>query len=475
MASSVNKFGKTSLLLMLGQVCVQGFSLLRLAIIGHLLSPQDFGIAVTFTITVAILEMASNIGSDKLLVQAKEGNDTNLQNSAQFFSVLRGITSCILLLIAAPYVAMLFKSPQAESAFYLLALVPLIRGFVHFDVKRFQRDMRFFPNLFAEFVPQFVTCLLTFPIAFIKPDYSAVIYLILLQSLLLVLMTHRLATRDYKISFDKQALKRLIGFGWPLMFGGFLMFIIFQGDKFIIGIYYDMERLAVYSAAFMIVMTPALLVSNVLTSMTLPIFAKKQDDLKLLNESYIHATAIAVLLASIFTVFFTLYGAAVLGLVFGKHYQGYTELMAILGFMWALRILRIPATVLALSKGDTKVGLIANIFRTFALLGVFYCAIQQYSIETIAYAGCAGELLAVLVTLQQIKHKFGSQYRLFLSKVFLFLFSVITSMLYIYNSGVNFVNTLILGIAFLFLFSFIMLSIYRKLIAHEKAVNLSFE
>ena len=468
MVSNVNKIAKTSLLLTLGQFLGHSFSLVRNAIIGHWLSPQDFGIAATFTITVSILEMASDMGSDKLLVQAKEGNDASLQNAAQFFSVLRGIASCILLLIAAPYVSMLFKIPQAQSAFYLLALVPLIRGFIHFDVKRFQRDMRLFPNLFAEFVPQFVTCLLAFPIVFIKTDYSAVIDLILLQSLLLVLMTHLLAKRDYEISFDRVAFKRLVGFGWPLMINGFLMFIIFQGDKFIIGIYYDMERLAVYSAAFILTMTPALLVIRVLSTVILPIFSKKQDDPQLLNVSYWHATEITVLLASAFVVFFTLYGNTVLALVFGKHYQGYAELMATLAALWSLRILRVPATLLAMAKGDTKVGLTANIFRSFALFGVFYCSMRHYSIEMIAYTGCAGELLAVLITLQQIKHKFGSQYRLFFSIVWLFLFSVIIPKFYVYYCGVDFANTLVLGIAFLFIFSLLTLSVYRKLAAYEK-------
>lgn len=471
MTSNVKKIAKTSSLLMLGNVLGHSFSLLRNAIFGHFLSPQDFGIAATFAITVSIIEMASDIGSDKLLVQAKDGNDTSLQNTAQFFSVLRGIISCILLLIAAPYVAMLFKIPQAQSAFTLLALVPLIRGFIHFDTKRFQRDLRFFPNLFAELIPQFITCLLAFPIVLIKTDYSAVMDLILLQSLLLVFMTHRLAKRGYGIGFDQQAFKRLVEFGWPLMINGFLMFFIFQGDKFVIGIYYDMEKLAVYSAAFMLTMAPALLVSRVLSTIILPIFSKKQDDLQLLNVNYRHATEITVLFTSAFAVFFTLYGAPVLALVFGRHYQGYAELMTSLGILWSLRILRVPATSLAMAKGDTKVGLTANIFRSFALFGVFYFALQQYPIEIIAYMGCGGELLALSVTLIQIKHKYGNQYQLFFASAWLFLFSAIVSISYVFYCGDSFTNTLITSIAFTFLFSLVAFSIYRKLADNEKVIQ----
>jgi O-antigen/teichoic acid export membrane protein len=468
MATNVKKFAKTSLLLMLGQGSGQALSLLRNAIIGHLLSPRDFGIASTFAITVSIIEMASDMGSDKLLVQAKDGNDTLLQNTAQFFAIIRGFISGFFLFLVAPYVAALFKISEAEWAFSLLAFVPIIRGFMHFDVKRFHREMNFFPNLFAELTPQVITFLLTFPIVMIRTDYSAVINLILLQSLLLVLMTHFLAKRRYKITFDQLAIKRLVEFGWPLMINGFLMFFIFQGDKFVIGIYYDMEKLGVYSAAFMITMTPALLIIKVLTSLILPFFSRKQDDIALLNVNYLLSTEITVLIVSAYIAFFTLYGDIFLTLVFGKHYQGYGDLMISLGILWSLRMLRVPATLLAMSKGDTKVGLIANIFRSLALFGVFYFAMKQYPIETIAYVGCVGELLAVFITLKQIKHKFDEQYISFLHKIALFLFSMLVSMLYVFYGEVNLTNTLILSIAFLLLFLLIVRSLYHKLSTHEK-------
>lgn len=456
------------MLLMLGNVLGHSFSLLRNAILGHFLSPQDFGIAATFAVTVLFLEIAGDMGIDKLLVQAKDGDDAKLQNNAQLFAVLRGTVSGILLLIAAPYVVMLFHIPQAQSAFYMLALVPLIRGFIHLDVKRVQRELRFFPNLYVELIPQFISCLLAFPIVFIEADYAAALDLTLLQSLLLVLVSHRLADRDYQLSLDREVISRMVKFGWPLMINGLLMFFVYQSDKFVIGAYYDMEKLGIYSAAFMLAMAPALLVSKVLNTVILPFFSRKQDDHRQLNVSYLHSTEITVLIASAYTVFFTLYGGAALALVFGDHFQGNAELMAALGILWSLRMLRVPATLLAMSKGHTKVGLTANIFRSFAIFGVLYLSMRQSPIELIAYTGCAGELLAVLITLIQVRRMYGSQYHWLFPNIWLFIFSVITSMNYILCCAENFVNTLIASVAFMLLFSLIAFSIYRKLVDIEK-------
>jgi len=470
MASNVKKLAKTSVLLMLGQGSGQALSLLRNAIIGHLLSPTDFGIASIFAMTVSVIEMASDIGSDQLLIQAKDGNSTLLQNAAQFFSVFRGIMSCLFLLLAAPYIAIIFHIPDAESSFKLLALVPLTRGFIHFDTKRFHREMNFFPHLYVETIPQILTFILTFPIVLILEDYTAVIRLILLQTLFLVFMTHFLAKRQYKVTFDPVALKRLMEFGWPLMINGFLMFFIFQGDKFIIGIYYNMEVVATYSSAFMLTMTPALLIIKVLTSLVLPLFSKKQDDIQLLNSNYLLAIDITILIISAYTVFFTLYGDIFLGLVFGKHYQNQANLMMILGALWSLRMLRVPSTLLAVSKGDTKLGLVANVFRSFALFGVFYCATYEYPIEAIATAGCLGELIAVFITIKQVKHKFSINYSTFLKRIILFLFSLIASSLYVLYFRLYLLNTILISIAFLLLFSLIGVSIYRNLSNNERAI-----
>ena len=53
-----------------GQILAQSFALVRNVIIARLISPDDFGIAATFVITVSLFEMISNLAVDQLLVQA---------------------------------------------------------------------------------------------------------------------------------------------------------------------------------------------------------------------------------------------------------------------------------------------------------------------------------------------------------------------------------------------------------------------
>ena len=69
----------------------QGLSFVRNIIVARLISPQDFGIAATFAITMSLLEMISDLAADRLIIQAKDGEDPQLQATAQLWQFTRGL------------------------------------------------------------------------------------------------------------------------------------------------------------------------------------------------------------------------------------------------------------------------------------------------------------------------------------------------------------------------------------------------
>jgi O-antigen/teichoic acid export membrane protein len=57
--------------------------LVRNIMIARLLSVDDFGIASTFAMTMAFVDMSANIGIDRLVVQSKEGQSERFQATLQ--------------------------------------------------------------------------------------------------------------------------------------------------------------------------------------------------------------------------------------------------------------------------------------------------------------------------------------------------------------------------------------------------------
>src|SRR5688572_18387740 len=115
---------------------VQFSALLRNVIIARLITPADFGIAATFVMTVALLEMMSNLDADKLLIQAEYGNEPRFQHATQLMQSFRGVVSALILFAVAQPLSSLFGVPQAIGAFRGIALIPLIKGLTHADPNR---------------------------------------------------------------------------------------------------------------------------------------------------------------------------------------------------------------------------------------------------------------------------------------------------------------------------------------------------
>lgn len=65
-----------------GFAAAQLCSFLRNALIGYALSKGDFGIAATITLVLQMLETLSDLGADRLLVQATDGDKPAMMAAA---------------------------------------------------------------------------------------------------------------------------------------------------------------------------------------------------------------------------------------------------------------------------------------------------------------------------------------------------------------------------------------------------------
>ncbi len=163
-----------------------------------------------------------------------------------------------LFLIAAFGVPMarLFKVPQAGWAFVLMSALGVFNGLQHLDVMRFTRSLHFGKRVAVDVIPDVTTALACYPVVLWLKDYRAVAGLLMLRGLLLLAVSHLIADRPYRWSFNRIYINRILMFGWPLAVNALLMFGYQQGDQVLIGAHYSMASLAQYSLAVSITMIP---------------------------------------------------------------------------------------------------------------------------------------------------------------------------------------------------------------------------
>lgn len=390
------KIFKGAIVLTGGQAVTQALSFVRNIIIARLLNPEDMGIAATFAITITLLEMISNLAVDMLLVQAKDGDNPVFQGTAHLYQVFRGILVGLLIFICAPLITWLFKTPQAEWAFRLVALVPVFRGFMHLDWKRLQRKMQYRSAVFVELVPQAVVTLAAYPVAIWLGDYSAVLWLVLIQSAVGLLTSHLFSNRPYRLNWDRKYATRLLVFGWPLLINGLLMFGALQGDRLIIGTFYSMAELGVYSVSFSLVLMLASILAKISTSLFLPLLSRLKDHQAEFSERYNFIVQGLALVGGVVALPFITAGGHLIILIFGKQYLDAFVFAPWLGALLVARIFRLAPTIAALARSDTKNSMYANLFRFIGVVSALLVAWQGLSLSTIVICGILGEILALL-------------------------------------------------------------------------------
>lgn len=429
---------KGAFVLTLSQIVIAISTFARNIIVARLISVEDYGIATTFAITLAMVEMASNFAFEKILVQDEKGGDADMLASAHFMHFIKSLATGLVLLMVAPLMAKLFGLRELSWAFQLLALIPVLKGLSHFDTAVYQRHMRFVPTAITDAIPQVLTVLIAYPLGVWFGDYRVMLFVVLLQPAAYTVLSHVYAERPYRWLINRELIKKKLNFAWPLLINGLLMFAFFNGDKAIIGHSYSVETLGWYSVAFALTMMPMILFSRICETILLPVLSKGlREDGPGFGTSCSQAIAFCTAIATLTVLVFIVSGSAIIYVCYGERYMEGAQVIVLLAFMQAVRIIRIAPTIIAISYSDTKNTMYSNIVRVLVIPVAVYLGLNNYSIVWIAVCGAIGEVLALIFSTYLLK--LGNDTSRYLRSAFfnLMIFAVLAIVTYAFTSPLN--------------------------------------
>lgn len=368
----------------------------RNVILARLLVPADFGVGATFAITLSFWEMISELGPRKQLVQAPEGGSTAWQGNAQLLFAVRGLILSTILFFLAPTIAGYFDVAGATTSFRWLAVVPLIRGLVHCDVFRFQRELLLGRLACYQSIPTIVGVLVAPVFAIALGNYRAFLWVIILESVLATALSQFVAQRKYSWNYDSSIVKRFVGFGWPLIGNGLLLFSVMHGDRFLIASYFDLDLLGAFSVMFALSLTPTMALANMHGSIALPLLsrARQKHDSEQLHNYCWQSAQIMCLFAGLLATTFVTAGPWLVTTIYGDRYLLAAEAIPWIGLMCAARLTRTSVSMTAVAHGKTKIPLISNLARAASFLTAWILASRGAGLEAIPMCGFVGEMVA---------------------------------------------------------------------------------
>jgi len=407
-----SKFLRGGMILSAGQVFSQGLSVLRNILVARMIvTDADFGIASTLIMVVAFNEMLTNLGMHTLVVQDRDGDLAEFLNTAHFVAFIRGIVGATSLLVISYPLALVFGIPQSAWAFAVLAVIPLLRGLLHFDIHRLQRHHLFLPVVLQETLGQAIALAACVPFLRLFGDYSAVLYLLIFQTAAMTALSHLLAKTPYRWSRDHAAERRIMAFGVPLLLNGVAFFVISQGERIAIGssgqlfaaASYSMEDMAALSVALMIASLAPMFLTRILSSLFVPLLSRVEDD-RLMTRSAICTQAHAFG-GGIVAIPLVLFGNGIVEFVFGHRYTTAGTIVVFASCSQALLALRCGASVTLMSRGLTWDAFANTLWRSAAFPISLAAASTGCPVAWIAIPAIAGELLAIVVLARQLRSR----------------------------------------------------------------------
>ena len=385
---------RAATLVLSGQVAAQGLGLARNIVLARVLGPADMGVAASIGLLLSFLEALGDAGTDRLLVQADDGDDPRLQAAAHTAAVGRGAGLALLAVALGLPLAGAFEVREQAWGYGLVAAILVVRGFAHLDTRRFQRTFRFAPGARVDVWASALALAAAAPLALWRRDFSAVLLAMLVQSCAATVLSHVAAERRYALSADGARLRRLAAFGLPLALNGALFFAFLQGDRVLLVLSATKADVGRFGAAFALGVLPTVLLARVTQNLALPFLSAARGP----RDLDVRARAVGAAVGAAATVFgagFAGFGGPVVAWLYGATFRPDTALTVAVAAGAVVRLLREGPVAAALSRADTGSVLRSNVVRLSGLgLGVAV-ALLGGGAAPIVGAAAVGEAVAL--------------------------------------------------------------------------------
>ena len=265
----------------------QTIRLLRTIVLARLLAPDDFGLMGIALLVLSVLKRFSQTGFSEALIQKKEASDH--LDTAWTISLFRGVILFCILFIFSPHISLFFENPKTNSIIRVISFSLLFDGLRNIAVIYFQKNLEFKKKFFFQISGTVIDLFVTIPLALILKTVWALAIGHIVRSFTQLLLSYRLSQYRPCFEFNLKKAEDLFSFGRWIFGSSILVFLITEGDDFLVAKILGATSLAFYQMAYKISNFPSTQLSLIVNQVTFPAFSKIQGDLKRIQKAFLNS------------------------------------------------------------------------------------------------------------------------------------------------------------------------------------------
>ena len=227
-----------------GNLLERILGVISIAVLGRLLTPEDFGIVALALVIVGVGEALENGQFRWALIRIPEPGRDHYSTVFALQLLLGGALSIGIFLVA-PAAASLMQTPALEDALRWLALVPILANLRNPYSINFQRELRFVPGMIMGLGGRLASTATAIGLAYALGDYRAMVAAAIVFVAVRTALTYAMMPILPGLSLARW--REFVGFGGWLSASGLVDLLGRRADVAIMGLWLDLRMVGLFN------------------------------------------------------------------------------------------------------------------------------------------------------------------------------------------------------------------------------------
>jgi O-antigen/teichoic acid export membrane protein len=365
-------------------------SLIRLIIIGRILAPSDFGLMGIALLTMSALETFSTFGFGQALIQKKE-NTANYLDVAWTVLIIRGFVVFIIIYLVAPYVAFFFHIPEVIPIIQVLGLITFFQAFTNIGIIFFRKELEFDKVFIYRFVGISTNFVVAVIAALILRSVWALVLGLLAEKIVSIIVSYVIHPYRPHLSKDIEKAKELFGFGRWILGSSIFVFVGEHIDDIFVGRVLSAMALGFYQMAYRISNMLETEITQVISSVAFPAYAKIQDQQTRLQKAYFRIMRLTVAISIPISVGMVFLAPEFTRIFLGEKWMSMVSTMQLLAVAGLIKSIVSTGSPLFVGSGFPKYEFYMQLIRGLIIIIVIY--------PFIVFMGISGAAIGVILSI----------------------------------------------------------------------------
>ena len=373
--------------LVAGDAAARAAGMLKVAILGRLLSPSDFGLMGVAVVLLGWLDYFTQTGITAALIQWP-GTIGAYLDVAWTIQVLRGVGLAAIIAAVAPLWARFFDAPGAADVIRLAALVPLLRAFVNPAVVYLRKEVDFRREVLWRLSGVTAGLVVAIPAALAWRNVWALVSSVVAAQAVETACSYLIEPYRPRLRPDPAQMRELFRLGRWFFWANVVSFVGLQLDSLGVGKILGATALGFYQMAHQLAFLPASQLGTHVQGVIFPAFSKLAAEVDLRRALFRTLTLVASAVIPV-AFFMTLFADPVVVLVLSQKWRPIAPVVKALAWAGATAALTKVTGPLLQAAGRPELLVRASVQETLVLAVLLYPLTRVF--------GISGAALAVLI------------------------------------------------------------------------------